>query len=262
LIHNYWIKTHKLNASYEKHAVSPEDLRHFLTTIQDQGYVGCNVTIPHKELAVTAIEIPDQRVRKIGSVNTIYLRDGKSCGTSTDGEGFFDNVVSHVADINLRGKTIVILGAGGAARAIVDRLLEEKPEAIYIVNRSMDRAQKIQNDFGDIVQIADFQSLDRLLPLTHLLVNTTSLGMIGNQPLNVSLERLSRTAVVADIVYVPLKTPLIKRAEALGLKTVPGLGMLLHQAVRGFELWFGVRPVVTPELHDLVARDIDPGFSP
>ena len=260
LIHNYWINKHGLKATYERQAVAPENLRHFLTTMEVEGYVGCNVTIPHKETAISSIARPDDRVRKIGALNTIYFRNGKSCGTSTDGEGFFQNLLSYVPDIELANKSVVVLGAGGAARAIVDRLLEESPKAIHVINRNINRAQQIQNDFGERVRVGDSQALENLLPTADLFVNTTSLGMTGHERLEIALELLPKAAVVADIVYVPLKTSLVKNAEALGLRTVPGLGMLLHQAVRGFELWFGVRPEVTIELHDLVAGDIDPEY--
>ncbi|MEO6608555.1 MAG: shikimate dehydrogenase [Aestuariivirga sp.] len=260
LIHNYWINMHKLNATYEKQAVAPENLHHFIATMKEQGYVGCNVTIPHKEMAISSIDLPDDRVKKIGALNTIFFHNGKSCGTSTDGEGFFQNLLSQVADIDLHDKSVVVLGAGGAARAIVDKLLEESPKAIHVINRSVNRAQQIQTDFGETVKAGDFQSLKSLLPTADLFVNATSMGMTGQEPLEVALELLPKTAVVADIVYVPLKTSLIQNAETLGLRTVPGLGMLLHQAVRGFELWFGIRPKVTIELYDLVAQDIDPGY--
>ena len=260
LIHNYWIKNHKIDALYEKIPVAPENLTTFLTTMRDQGYVGCNVTIPHKENAIASIDQPDHRVKRIGALNTIFHRDGKSCATSTDGEGFFQNLVSHVRNFSLRDRTVIILGAGGAARAIVDRLLEEMPATILIANRTPDRAKQIEQDFGPIVNSIAIETLPKFLPQMDLLVNTTSLGMIGHDPLRVDVKLLPKTAVVADIVYAPLKTDLIKAAENLGLRTAPGLGMLLHQAVRGFELWLGVKPEVTDELYDLVARDIDPEY--
>lgn len=260
LIHNYWIKTHGINALYEKLPVAPQDLEMFLTSMRDQGYSGCNVTIPHKETSIKSIYQPDFRVKRIGALNTVFHRDGKSCATSTDGEGFFLNLMSHVTTLSLNDKTITILGAGGAARAIVDRLLEETPATIYIANRTPSRASQIEKDFGPLVKSIALETLPRFLPQTDLLVNTTSLGMVGHDLLNIELKLLPKTAVVADIVYTPLKTNLIDAAEKFGLRTVPGLGMLLHQAVGGFELWFGVKPKVTQELHDLVARDIDPEY--
>ncbi len=262
LIHNYWIKLHGLHALYERLPVAPEKLKGFLTTMRDNGYLGCNVTIPHKETVIPFIDFPDHRVKRIGALNTIFFKDGKSCATSTDGEGFFQNLLSFVPDVSLRDKTITVLGAGGAARAIIDRLLEEEPRLIYIANRSLDRAKKFEADFGPKLKSIALESLSPLLPETDLLVNTTSLGMTGHDPLNVELTLLKKSAIVADIVYVPLKTQFIESAEKLGHRVVPGLGMLLHQAVGGFELWFGLRPLVTKDLHDLVARDIDPGYTP
>lgn len=238
----------------------PEDLASFFVDMKEQGYVGCNVTIPHKELSVPAIDLPDARVKRIGALNTVFFRDGKSCATSTDGEGFFRNLASHVPGLTLENKNIVILGAGGAARAIVDRLQEESPSTIYVANRDLARAQQIKSDFGKNVEAASFDALPDLLPKADLLVNATSLGMRGNEILEFEVGLLRKTAVVADIVYVPLETELILKAKAEGLLTVPGLGMLLHQAVPGFELWFGIKPKVTIELHDLIARDIDPGY--
>jgi shikimate dehydrogenase len=260
LIHNHWIKSNGLDATYERQPVAPEDLEHFLSTLRDQGYLGCNVTIPHKEAAIPYIDQPDLRVRRIGALNTVFFRDDNSCATSTDGEGFFQNVIAHIPNLQLKNKTITILGAGGAARAIVDRLLEEHPQSIKVVNRNLERAQQLAKDFGMNVHASGLETLSSLLPSTDLLVNTTTLGMTGHESLEIDLRLLPKSAIVADIVYVPLKTKLITDAEALGLRAVPGLGMLLHQAVPGFELWFGIKPAVTKELHDLVARDIDPSY--
>ncbi len=260
LIHNHWIKTYGIDALYEKRPVAPQDLAAFLTNMREQGYIGCNVTIPHKEASIQSIDQPDDRVKRIGALNTVFHRDGKSSATSTDGDGFMQNLASHVPGITPKDKTITILGAGGAARAIVDRLLEEAPTTIYIANRTPDRGKQIEEDFGPVVKSITLESLPKFLPQTDLLVNATSLGMNGHDPLNVELSLLPKSAVVADIVYAPLKTDLIDAAEKMGLRTVPGLGMLLHQAVGGFELWFGVKPEVTEELYGLVARDIDPGY--
>jgi shikimate dehydrogenase len=262
LIHNYWIKLHGLDASYEKLPVAPEDLHKFLTSMGERGFCGCNVTIPHKETSIQSVDEPDVRVKRIGALNTIFLRGGRTFATSTDGEGFFQNVKSHISGLSLKGKTVTIMGAGGAARAIVDRLIEESPETINVVNRTLDRALQIRKDFGPTITAHGFEHLSVLLPRTDLLVNTTSLGMAAHSPLAIELELLPKTAIVADIVYVPLKTHLIEHAEKIGLRTVPGLGMLLYQAVRGFELWFGVKPEVTEELHNLVAHDIDPEYRP
>ncbi len=260
LIHNYWIAEFGLKASYEKVPVEPDKLEDFFSRLKKGEFVGCNVTIPHKESALKFIEQPDDRVRKIGAANTLYRRNGIICATSTDGDGFYENLLAHVPKTNLSSATICILGAGGAARAIVERLLEEEPKAIYVFNRTLERANQLVRDFGSILKPTSFDTLPEILPSTSLLVNTTSLGMTGHQALDIPIERLPKGAIVSDIVYVPLKTRLIERAQSLGLATVPGLGMLLHQAVNGFELWFGVRPQVSKQLYDIVARDIDPGY--
>ena len=260
LIHNYWIRSHGLDAIYERRPVAHEHLKTFLLTLKEQGYLGCNVTIPHKEAAISFIAQPDKKVQRIGALNTVFFRNDKSCATSTDGEGFFQNVIANNPELRLKDRIITILGAGGAARAIVDRLLEEHPQSIKVLNRNIDRAQHLAKDFGTTVHAYGPETLSSLLPSTDLLVNTTSLGMTGHDPLEIDLRLLPKSAIVADIVYVPLKTKLISDAEALGLRSVPGLGMLLHQAVPGFELWFGTKPIVTDELYDLVASDIDPGY--
>ena len=257
LIHNHWLKQYGIDGLYEKREVKPEDLAAFFQTLTAEGYAGCNVTIPHKEAAIPLMGKTDDIVRRTGSLNTVYLDSGIIAATSSDGEGFYQNLMTTVPDLKWNGGTAVVLGAGGSARAIIERLLRTGLSRIVIVNRTQARAQELADLFGPRVKVGRFgdESDD-----TTLLVNTTSQGMKGQSPLELDLSALPDTCVVADIVYVPLKTELLKLAEARGLKTVGGLGMLLHQAVVGFEKWFGVRPEVTQELYDLVAKDVDPEY--
>jgi shikimate dehydrogenase len=260
LIHNHWLKTHGLEGLYEKREVPPENLKSFLSNMKSEGYVGCNVTIPHKEAAIPLVAEIDAIVQKTGSLNTIYFENNILKATSTDGEGFYQNLIETAPNLNLDGKTAVILGAGGSARAIIERLLRTNLGQIIVVNRTQARAQELSARFGPRVVAGPTAPETQILRSACLLVNTTSQGMKGQADLVIDLEALPKSAVVADLVYVPLKTALLREAEALGLSTVGGLGMLLHQAVVGFEKWFGVKPIVTTELYAMIARDIDPDF--
>ncbi len=262
MIHNHWLKAYGLEGLYEKREVRPEELRSFLLNLQGEGYVGCNVTIPHKEAALSIIPGIDDIVRRTGSLNTVYIENGTLRATSTDGEGFYQNLLATVPGLSLAGKKVLLLGAGGSAKAIVERLLRADIAEIKILNRTLPRARELCAQFGPRLRVI---TADRFVAESTdiaLLVNTTSQGMKGQEELQLDLASLPAGAVVADIVYVPLKTKLLRDAEARGLKTAGGLGMLLHQAVVGFEKWFGLRPQVTPELYGLVAHDIDPDFKP
>jgi shikimate dehydrogenase len=260
LIHGYWLDRYGIDGSYVRIAVPPDELPDFLSRLAERGYAGCNVTLPHKEAAFRAVRSADDATTRLGVVNTVFYRDGDLWGTSTDGEGFLANLSSHVPDWRAQDRCIAILGAGGAARAIAGALLGAGSRRLVIVNRSLARAKEMRRDFGPRIEPRDWTKVAEALEDADLLVNTTSLGMTGQPPLPLDLDPLPQSAVVADIIYTPLETDLLLRARARGNLVVPGLGMLLHQAVRGFELWFGRRPEVTPELHDLVARDIDPGI--
>jgi shikimate dehydrogenase len=260
MIHGYWLKQLGITGSYERVAVEPQNLSAFIKNLTINNYAGCNVTIPHKEAAMSAVDIVDESVKKIGALNTIYVRNGMTHATSTDGEGFYQNLKSHCPDFHFKGKNIAILGAGGSAKAIIERLLRAEVRNITVANRTLSRAQELQLIFGPKILPIIPDLLD--LSVCDVLINTTSQGMAGQPDLNIELAALPNHAIVADIVYVPLKTQLLKQAEARGLSTVPGLGMLLHQAVRGFELWYGVKPEVTDELYNLIAKDIDPEYQP
>lgn len=258
LIHGYWLRTLDLAGSYEATDVAPGDLASFLGSFRQAGFVGGNVTIPHKEAVFRAVDETTPLARRIGAVNTIRLApDGHLVGDNTDAHGFTAGLDAAVgAGWEREAGSAVVLGAGGAARAIVVGLLERGVGRITVVNRTRDKAQALQELAPDRVAAAAFSDLDVLLATADLLVNTTSLGMHGQPPLTLSLDHLPAQAIVADIVYVPLQTPLLTEARARGLRTADGLSMLLHQAVPGFEAWFGVRPSVTADLHALVAADL------
>lgn len=254
LIHNYWIKQHKLDAEYRREAVPPEKFADFVKSLRTNGYVGANITVPHKETALKLSE-PDDRARAVGAANTLWYGDGKLRSTNTDVEGFLANLDATTPGWDRGLSTAVVLGAGGGARAVIFALLAREVSRVYVINRTEARAKALQKKFGARVQVARWDETTGLLGGAGLLVNTTTLGMVGQPPLEFNL-RAPPSMVVADLVYDPLVTGLLASARARGLRTADGLGMLLHQAVRGFELWFGVRPEVTTELRALVEADL------
>ena len=255
LIHNYWIKRHGLAAEYRREAVRPEDFAGFVANLAERGYVGANVTLPHKEAALAASQ-PDDRARAVGAANTLWLEGGRLRSTNTDVEGFIGNLDASVAGWDRGLDTAIVLGAGGGACAVVFGLIQRGVSRIHLVNRTAARADVVCRRLGPQVRAARWEDLSGLLPGCGLLVNTTSLGMKGQAPLQLKVTQLHAKAVVADIVYVPLRTALLDAAQQRGLRTADGLGMLLHQAVRGFSLWFGIRPEVTAELRTLVEADL------
>lgn len=255
LIHNYWIRQHGIVGEYRKEAVPPEEFAAFLASFESRGYVGANVTIPHKESAL-ALSVPDARANAVGAANTLWRDSDILRSTNTDVEGFLANLDAAAPGWELGLDSAVVLGAGGSARAVVFGLIERGVSRIHVVNRSLERARALRQRFGAAVAPRGWVEAPALLGGARLLVNTTSLGMKGQPPLAIDVGRLPDRAVVADLVYVPLATPLLAAARARGLATADGLGMLLHQAVRGFSLWFGVVPRVTPELRALVEADL------
>jgi shikimate dehydrogenase len=255
LIHNYWIRQHGLNAEYRREAVAPENFADFVGRLAEHGYVGANVTVPHKEAGLAA-STPDRLAVAIGAANTLWLDGGTLRATNTDVDGFLANLDATVPLWDRGLKTALVLGAGGAARSVVFGLIERGAERIHVANRSVERALALREKFGERINPRRWEEADGLLAEADLLVNTTSLGMAGQPPLEIDLSRLPARAVVADIVYVPLETALLKAARARGKRCADGLGMLLHQAVGGFERWFGVRPQVTEGLRRLVEADL------
>jgi shikimate dehydrogenase len=255
LIHNYWLKLYGIAGEYRREAVPPEAFATFVQKLGEHGYVGANVTVPHKE-AVLAASRPDDRAGAVGAANTLWLDGGALRSTNTDVEGFLDNLDIRAPHWDRNLHQAVVLGAGGAARAVVYGLLLRGAERIAIANRSADRADSLRQRFGERVQPAPWDKRDSLLAEADLVVNTTTLGMQHQEDLVLDVGGLPSRAVVADLVYVPLVTPLLRAAAARGLRTADGLGMLLHQAVRGFVLWFGKKPDVTADLRAMVEADL------
>jgi len=263
LIHRYWLRQYGIDGTYEKEAVPPGEAEAFLRGLGERGYVGANVTLPHKLAALKAADVADQAAYAIGAANTLWLdREGKLNATNTDAYGFMTNLEAQAPGWNAGRKPVFVVGAGGAARAILYGLLEAKAGKILIANRTRDKAEGLASYFGSMspkanwIEVVDWEERDRAVAACGLLVNTTSLGMTGQPPLDLNLDGLTKDAVVADIVYTPLLTPLLTAARNRGRATVDGLGMLLHQAVPGFERWFGIRPEVTPELRAHVAASL------
>lgn len=259
IIHNYWIKQHQIVGEYIKKPISPQDLTKFINSLVGGNYLGGNVTLPHKEAAFELVEHLDPAAKRLGAVNTLWIENGKLHGANTDGYGFLANLDQFAVgwdDLDKKQKPVIVLGAGGAARAIVDAVASRGFQNIKIVNRTVLRAKKLASAFGENITAHEWLELPKLMKNTGLLVNTTSLGMEGKAPLEIDLDPLPFNCLVNDIVYVPLETQLLKQAASRGLGVVDGLGMLLHQAVPGFEKWFGVRPEVTDELRRLVSDDL------
>ena len=254
IIHNYWIKQHKLDAEYRREGVPPEKFADFVSNLRANGYIGANISVPHKEVALKLTE-PDDRARAVGAANALWYDDDRLRSTNTDVEGFLANLDAATPGWDRGLSTAVVLGAGGGARAVIFALLAREVGRVYVINRTAERAKALQKKFGNRLQVASWDETTGLLGGAGLLVNTTTLGMVGQPRLDLNL-RCPPSLVVADLVYDPLVTGLLALARARGLRTADGLGMLLHQAVRGFQLWFGVRPEVTAELRALVEADL------
>jgi shikimate dehydrogenase len=254
LIHHYWLRTLGIEGGYAIEAIPPEGFAEFVQHLSRHGFVGANVTLPHKERAL-ALTVPDARAKAVGAVNTLWYDGDELRSTNTDIEGFVDNLDASAKGWDATGD-VLVLGAGGSSRAVVFGLIERGIKRVHLANRTMERARALADQFGNSVQAIAWDAINDVLPRAGLLVNTTSLGMRGQPALELDIGLLPSNAIVADLVYVPLETMLLKAARERGLKTADGLGMLLHQAVRGFELWFGQRPQVTPELRALAEADL------
>ena len=254
LIHHYWLRQLGIEGGYSIEAIPPEGFAEFVEHLSMHGFVGANVTIPHKERAL-ALTAPDERARAVGAANTLWYDGGELRSTNTDIEGFVGNLDAAAKGWDAASDALV-LGAGGSSRAVVFGLLERGVKRIHLANRTAERSQALADQFGASVTPIPWDEINRALPQAGLLVNTTSLGMHGQPALDLDVGLLPREAIVADLVYVPLETALLRASRARGLKVADGLGMLLHQAVRGFELWFGQRPQVTAELRALVEADL------
>lgn len=244
-LHQHWLKTYGLPGFYIPMDVVSDDLENVLKTLPKMGFVGVNITVPHKEHVMQIADLITDRATLIGAANTlIFRKDGKIHADNTDGYGFIENLRQGAPHWDPKSGPAAVLGAGGAARAVVAALLDVGVPEILISNRTKVRAEKLQDDFGKRLTVVDWVQAGNMLEEASLVVNTTSLGMMGKPELRVPLDGLQKSAVVTDLVYAPLKTRLLLEAEKVGCTTVDGLGMLLHQAVPAFERWFGQRPEV------------------
>lgn len=259
LLHGYWLKYLKIPGSYEAVAIAPEKLETFIKLLPKSGFSGGNVTVPHKEAVFHLVDHRDEIAEVLGAVNTLWLEDGKVHGTNTDGYGFCANLDDFAPEWR-QGKTAVILGAGGASRAIIYALGKAGYSNIHIINRTLARAEAIVEEFSPHLDSNlhphSWEDAPDLLGKADLLVNTTSVGMEDSGEFPLDLSNLGQQAIVTDIVYTPLLTPLLKSAKSKGYKTVDGLGMLLHQAAPGFEKWFDTRPNITPALREYILSDL------
>lgn len=248
-LHGYWIKELGLSGAYVYLPVRPEHLPDALKSLSALGFAGCNLTIPHKEAAISLLDYVDPLAKRIGAVNTVVVgQDGSLFGFNTDSFGFIECLKEAKPDWRADAGPAAVIGAGGGARAVVAALAERGAKEIRLANRTIARAQKLAADFGAPVRVTPWEQRHEALEGASLLVNATSQGMAGQAPLDLSLDRLPKGAVVCDIVYIPLETPLLAAARKRGNPTVDGLGMLLHQARPAFKAWFGILPEVTPEL--------------
>ena len=254
-LHGYWLRQYAVDGAYVPLAVRREDFAGAVRMLPRLGFAGANVTVPHKEAALAAVDEAAGEARRIGAVNTIVVRaDGSLMGWNSDGFGFMENLKAGLAEWNPGLGPAVVLGAGGAARAVCAALVDGGVPELRLVNRTASRAEALAADIGGPIEIVSWAERESALDGARLLTNTTTLGMAGSPPLDLALERLPPEAAVTDIVYAPLRTPLLVAAAARGNPTVDGLGMLLHQARPGFAAWFGVEPEVTEEMRAFVLR--------
>ncbi|WP_417845639.1 shikimate dehydrogenase [Thalassospira povalilytica] len=253
-LHGYWLAKYGIDGSYMPLPVEPENFQAALISLRNLGFSGVNVTIPQKEMAMPECDELSDRARRIGAVNTVtFAKDGRLLGDNTDGFGFIENLRQEAPDIDFTSGPAVVLGAGGASRAILVALLDEGSPEIRIANRTRARAEDLVREFNDPrLTVIDWPVSPDVLSDVSLLVNTTSLGMVGQPKLDIDLDGLPTSALVTDIVYAPLITGLLQQAKDRGNPIVDGLGMLLHQARPGFHRWFGIDPEVTQELRDFV----------
>lgn len=258
LIHRHWLNAFGLAGDYSKLEVSPDDFPAFMERLRNgtSGFCGGNVTIPHKEMACRLSGRPDELCLELGAANTLWLEGGEIHATNTDGFGFAANLDQQAPGWD-KQETAVVLGAGGASRAVIQAVRDRGFKSIRVVNRTPDKARELADRFGEKVSAHPLGALGEVMTGAGLFINTTSLGMKGASAPQIDFSPLSTGAIVTDIVYVPLLTPFLQQAEQQGFKTVDGLGMLLHQAAPGFEKWFGKRPVVDAELRRIIVDDMD-----
>ncbi|MSO53536.1 MAG: shikimate dehydrogenase [Rhodospirillales bacterium] len=251
-LHGFWLRAHGVDGAYVPLPVRPEDFETAIRTLAKLGFSGANITVPHKERALRICDDVEDQARRIGAVNTLVVRDGKILGRNTDAYGFVANLKAARPALNLRAAPAAVIGAGGAARAVAAALIDEGVPELRIANRTAERAEVLARALGPKLTVVPWDQRAAMLDGAGLLVNTTTQGMTPNPPLDLALDRLPKTAVVNDLVYVPIETPLLAAAKARGNPTVDGLGMLLYQAKPAFAAFFGVEPEVTPELRAFV----------
>lgn len=252
-MHSYWIKAYGIDGAYVPLPVAPENFEQALLALPKLGFRGVNVTVPHKEAALSLVDTADEIATRIGAVNTIAVTaDGYLAGSNTDADGFLQNIALNVPDWHAGSGPAVVLGAGGSARAVVAALTGAGCKSVVLVNRTVSKAEALAKHFGRSTNVCSWSTVATALKDASLLVNTTTLGLESQPPLDIDLTMLSPDAVVTDLVYAPLETAFLKDAKARGNRTVDGLGMLLYQAVPGFEQWFGVRPEVSKDLRSFV----------
>ncbi|MHA6299511.1 shikimate dehydrogenase [Devosia sp. CAU 1758] len=257
LIHGSWLTEYGLDGSYEAIDVAPEDLPSFFTRLRSGEFAGGNVTIPHKEAVFALCDSVDDLARMIGAVNTLVVRDGKVHGTNTDYLGFLGNLDANASTWSDGPNDALIIGAGGAARAVLVALRRRNGGTVHVLNRTLENARSLVAEIDGPFEAHGFEAFAKLAPSIGLVVNTSSIGMHGTRFDWLDLSLLAPATLVTDIVYTPLETPLLAEARAHGLRTVDGLGMLLHQAVPGFAAWFGVTPQVTPQLRARVEATLE-----
>lgn len=252
-IHNYWIQDLGINGVYVPFHILPEDFSTVIRMLPKIGIKGFNITLPYKEAILPFIDTVSEEAKKIGAVNTVKINEeGKLFGYNTDGEGYIEHLRRSIPSISFKNAKVLLVGAGGATRAIAYALHQANVASIAITNRTLEKAQQLMQDIAPSIEVVPWEKRNDMLEGINLLINTSSLGMVGFPSLDLNIDALPSDAIVSDIVYKPRFTELLKKAEARGLKIAEGLGMLLYQAVPGFEMWFGVRPEVTSDLTKLV----------
>lgn len=257
ILHGYWLRKYVIAGSYERIPIAPENFVSEFRALPTQGFVGANVTIPHKQSAMACCDVLDSVAKRLGAVNTIIIKDGRFYGSNTDGFGFMENLRQGAPDWKPDTGPAVIIGAGGAARAVIAALCDAGVKEIRLFNRTRARADQLAGDLGGPIKTGDWAGLPAGLTDCGLLVNCSSLGMTGQPPLEISLQTLPPRAHVTDLVYTPLATPLLVAAAARGNPTIDGLGMLIHQARPGFAAWFAIMPEVDDAIRNLLLTDIE-----
>ena len=253
VIHNYWIREHGIRGAYGHFPVQPDRVEQAIRGLSALGLAGCNITLPHKVAAMSLMDELTPMAKRIGAINCIVVQaDGRLVGHNNDGFGYIQSIKDVQPHWRADAGAVVLLGAGGAARAVLISLIEEGAKEIRLINRTREKSQALAQGLESVVKVLDWQDRHAALAGAAMLINTTNQGMYGQPALDLRLDDLPRQALVSDLIYIPLQTPLLAQASERGNPTVNGLGMLLNQAIPAFEAWFGVRPQITPELHRLV----------